>query len=80
MGEADVRRALDVQASLADGGQFSIPWAVLLVTAVAERYGVTVLHGSRCFDLVAGVTGQAVEWVSPPCAETFPSRPTQAGV
>jgi predicted nucleic acid-binding protein len=66
MNESDVRRALDVQAMLADGGQFSVPWAVLLVAAVAERHGVTVLHGSRWFDLVGRTTGQAVEWVSPP--------------
>jgi hypothetical protein len=80
MGESDVRRARDVQAVLADGGQFSVPWAGLLVAAVAERHKVTLLHGSRCLDLVARTTGQAVEWVPPPSAETFPSHPTQGGV
>jgi predicted nucleic acid-binding protein len=35
----------------------------LLVAAVAERHRVTVLHHDADFDLIAGVTGQRVEWV-----------------
>jgi hypothetical protein len=34
-----------------------------LVAAVAERLDVTVLHGSRWFEVVAGVTGVRVDAV-----------------
>jgi predicted nucleic acid-binding protein len=63
--EVDLRRALEVQAVLVDAGQFTVPSAVLLVAAVAERHSVAVLHGNRCFTLVARTTGQAVEWIAP---------------
>ena len=72
-GEADVGRALDVQARLVAGGAFRAPWAALLVAAVAERHGVAVLHGSRCIEVIARVTGQAGEWVAPPRTEHAPS-------
>jgi predicted nucleic acid-binding protein len=65
MTEADGQRALQVQALLVAGGQYSVPWPVLLVAAVAERHGVTVLHANRCFSVVAGTTKQAAEWVVP---------------
>jgi predicted nucleic acid-binding protein len=70
MTNEDPRRALEVQALLADAEQPGVPWAVLLVAAVAERHGVTVLHGYRCFDLVSRMTGQAVEWVVLPEMDT----------
>ncbi len=62
MSEADVRRALEIQALLAAGGQ-RVGWKALVVAAVAERHGVVVLHYDTSFDLTAKVTGQAVEWV-----------------
>jgi predicted nucleic acid-binding protein len=37
----------------------------LIVAAVAERHGVTVLHDDPDFDHVAAVTGHTVEWVVP---------------
>jgi predicted nucleic acid-binding protein len=37
----------------------------LLVAAVAERERVTVLHYDSDYVLIAGVTGQAVQWVVP---------------
>jgi hypothetical protein len=39
--------------------------ADLVVSAVAERYRVTVLHYDGDFDLVAAVTGQSTEWIVP---------------
>lgn len=36
----------------------------LLVAAVAERHGATVLHYDRHFDAIARVTGQPTEWVA----------------
>lgn len=38
----------------------------LLVAAAAEAEGLTVLHYDADFDLIAGVTGQPVEWVVGP--------------
>ncbi len=38
----------------------------LLIAAVAERAGLSVLHYDRDFDLIASTTGQDVEWVVPP--------------
>lgn len=56
------RRALEVQAVLADQGQHRAPSVPdLLIAAVAERSGLTVLHCDKDFDLVAGMTGQPVE-------------------
>ena len=56
------RRALEVQQLLADRGQHrsaSIP--DILVAAIAENAGLTVLHVDKDFDLIAEITGQPVE-------------------
>lgn len=37
----------------------------LLIAAIAERTGLTVLHYDRDFDLIAAATGQRMEWVVP---------------
>jgi predicted nucleic acid-binding protein len=63
--DQDLCRALDIQAELASGGYRVADWPVLLVAAVAERYGVTVLHHAADLDRIARVTGQATEWVVP---------------
>jgi predicted nucleic acid-binding protein len=60
------QRAREVQAELVRRGQHravSIP--DLLVAAVAEVEGLSVLHYDADFELVAGVTGQPAEWVVP---------------
>jgi predicted nucleic acid-binding protein len=55
-------RAVQVQALLADRGHHRGPAVPdLLIAATAELAGLTVLHIDRDFDLIAGVTGQAVE-------------------
>jgi predicted nucleic acid-binding protein len=55
-------RALDVLLSLAGTGQHRGPSTPdLLVSAVAELAGLTVLHLDKDFDLIAGITGQPVE-------------------
>ncbi|UFS95143.1 PIN domain nuclease [Nocardia huaxiensis] len=55
-------RALEVQAALADAGHHRAPSvADLLVAAVAELSGLTVLHLDKDFELIADVTGQPVE-------------------
>jgi hypothetical protein len=56
------RRAVEVQMTLADQGRdraSSIP--DLLIAAVAERSGLTVLLLDKDFDLMAEVTGQRVD-------------------
>jgi predicted nucleic acid-binding protein len=58
-------RAVDVQALLADRGQHraaAIP--DLLIAALAELAGLSVLHHDRDFDLIAAITGQRVDMLS----------------
>ncbi len=55
-------RALEVQLLLADQGQhrgLSIP--DLMIAAVAELAGLILLHLDKDFELIADVTGQAIE-------------------
>jgi predicted nucleic acid-binding protein len=65
---ADVhfRRALEVQRRLAQAGSRGRKIPDLLIAAAAESVGATVLHYDTDFDLIAGVTGQQVEWVVEP--------------
>lgn len=66
MSEGDFVRAEEVMALMARQGHHrgaSLP--DLLIAAVAERAGLTVLHYDSDYDLIAGVTGQPVEWVAP---------------
>jgi predicted nucleic acid-binding protein len=59
-------RAVEVQGLLADKGQHRAANILdLVVAAAAERVQLTVLHYDADFDLIASVTGQAVEWVVP---------------
>jgi predicted nucleic acid-binding protein len=62
--DADHRRGLEVQASLAArGGHRALSLVDALVAAVAEARDLTVLHYDRDFELVAQVTGQRQEWI-----------------
>jgi predicted nucleic acid-binding protein len=64
--DEDWRRALDVQATLWRGGQVrAVGFPDLLIAAVAERERVTVLHYDSDYELIAGITGQSVQWVVP---------------
>ncbi len=64
--DEDWRRALVVQGALWRGGRVrAVGFPDLLVAAVAERERVTVLHYDSDYDLIAQVTGQAVQWVVP---------------
>jgi hypothetical protein len=64
--DEDWRRALDVQATLWRSGQIrAVAFPDLLVAAVAEREGVTVLHYDGDYDLIARITGQPMQWVVP---------------
>ncbi len=64
--EGDHRRALEVQAALAGGGQHrALSLVDGLVAAIAEARDLVVLHYDADFELVAGITGQAQEWIVP---------------
>jgi predicted nucleic acid-binding protein len=59
------RKATRSQAALAAIGQHRGATPVdILVAAVAERHGLTVLHYDRHFDVIARVTGQPTEWIA----------------
>jgi predicted nucleic acid-binding protein len=54
-------RAKQVQRLLVEEGEHRSAGAVdLLVAAIAEEYGMTVLHRDRDFDRIAKITGQPV--------------------
>lgn len=57
--------ALEVQRALAGAGYRGRKVPDLLIAATAERHHLTVLHYDADYDLIAEVTGQAVEWVVP---------------
>jgi len=64
--EAAVDRALEVQAALAERSQHrGVPLPDLLIAAVAELGGATVLHYDADFDRIAEVTGQPTRWIVP---------------
>jgi predicted nucleic acid-binding protein len=55
-------RALEVLALLADRGQHRAPSIPdLIIAAVAELAGLTVLHLDKDFEIIADITGQPVE-------------------
>jgi predicted nucleic acid-binding protein len=55
-------RAVEVLALLADRGQHRAPSIPdLIIAATAELAGLTVLHLDKDFELIADITGQAVE-------------------
>lgn len=59
-------RALQIQADLAGRSQNQGPSVVdLVVAAVAERHGLTVLHYDSDFDTIATATSVSCEWVVP---------------
>jgi hypothetical protein len=57
------QRALGVQRLLAERGLRGRKVPDLVIAAVAEDRGLTVLHYDVDFQHVAAVTGQAVEWI-----------------
>lgn len=55
-------RAFEVQMLLADRGTHRAPSIPdILIAATAEKAGLTVLAVDKDFDLIADITGQAVE-------------------
>jgi predicted nucleic acid-binding protein len=64
--EAGVRRALEVQAMLAERSQHrGVPLPDLLIAACAEHAELAVLHYDADFDRIASLTGQQTQWIVP---------------
>ncbi|MGH1561446.1 PIN domain nuclease [Mumia sp. DW29H23] len=64
--DAHWQRALEVQRELAARSKHrSVKLPDLLIAAVAELDGLTLLHYDSDFEYVAEITGQSVEWVVP---------------
>jgi len=64
--QADFDRAIDVMELLAKAGKHrSASLPDLLLAAVAERAGLTLVHYDADFDHIAGVTNQLTQWVVP---------------
>lgn len=63
--QSHLDRALQVQSLLAARSQRGRKIPDLLVAAVAEGAGATVLHYDSDFDHISAVTGQPTEWVVP---------------
>ena len=65
---ADWDRVLDVHRLLAASGpghQWSVSLPDLVVAAVAERHGATLVHYDEDYDRIAALTGQIVRWIVP---------------
>jgi len=57
--------ALTTQAALTERAQHRGPRPMdLLIAAIAEVNGATLLHYDRHFDTIARVTGQPMEWLA----------------
>jgi predicted nucleic acid-binding protein len=64
--QEDWQRAIEVMVMLAEKGKHrSVGIPDLLIAAVAERHGLTLVHYDSDFDHVAEVTGQATRWLAP---------------
>jgi len=58
-----LQRALAVQEELARIGHHRVAIPDLIIAAAAESAGAVILHYDRDYDVIAQMTGQAVEWV-----------------
>jgi len=64
--QEDCDRAVDVMVLLAEKGKHrSVGIPDLLIAAVAERHGLTLVHYHSDFDPVAEITGQETRWLAP---------------
>jgi len=64
--ERVVRRALEVQAMLAERSQHrAVPLPDLLIAACAECSGLAVLHYDADFERITELTGQQTRWIVP---------------
>jgi len=60
---SDFDSALLTQRALAERGHRGRKIPDLIIAAIAQRLGLTVLHYDHDFDLIAEFTGQPTQWV-----------------
>jgi len=63
--ESVTTRAVNMQRQLARAGHHRLPIADLLLAAVAEVNGLSVMHYDADFDRISAVTQQQMTWVVP---------------
>jgi len=61
--QGTLTRAISIQGQLARTGRHRIPIPDLIIAAVAEQAGLTILHYDHDYDVIAEITGQGAEWV-----------------
>lgn len=64
--EVSEGRALELQADLVACGHHRLPPVDLLIAAIAERHGLTVLHCDKDFDVIRDKTSAVLrtEWLT----------------
>jgi predicted nucleic acid-binding protein len=76
---ASESRALQVQRLLATRGYHRAPSvADLLLAAIAEQARLTILHFDKDFELIAAVTGQPTQRITPALADDWGTSRTDA--
>lgn len=64
--QQDFDRAIQVMGELAQHGNHrAVGIPDLIISALAERSGLIVVHYDHDFDIVAEVTGQTMQWLAP---------------
>lgn len=59
-------RAWEVQELLTDNGLHrSVKVPDLIIAAIAEHHGVSIMHYDHDFERIAAITQQPVDWVVP---------------
>ncbi|MER6994678.1 PIN domain nuclease [Streptomyces sp. NPDC000410] len=64
--DEQLERALQIQNEALIRGSRALSFSDLLIAAVAEREGLTILHYDGDFDMIAEITGQWTRWVAEP--------------
>jgi predicted nucleic acid-binding protein len=65
MTAAAEQHLLDIMTALALRGQHRTPIPDLMLAAIAQAHSAVVLHYDSDYERIAGVTGQAHEWIVP---------------
>ncbi len=62
------QRAVELQGDLVQTGHHRLPPVDVLIAAIAEHHGLTVLHCDKDFDVVRDRTSAVLstEWLAPP--------------
>lgn len=63
-------RAVELQGELVQTGHHRLPPVDVLIAAIAEHHGLTVLHADKDFDVIRDRTSarMSTEWLAPPAS------------